>query len=135
MHLTNKHSDGQFSGGLLCTYCTCRAIDAAGGLDRYLLKTPDSLLHSDVASDLKFKLSHIYRHKQYLQQQEQQQGLQRHKAVKQSQLAAVEVAQRQALAAGGSSIRGHNSWGHNKASSLLPPSAAAAAAAAQSQHS
>jgi len=120
-------------------WCNCRAIDTAGGLDRYLLKTPDSLLHSDVASDLKFKLSHIYRHKQHLQQQEQQQlsqrGLQQHKAVKHSQLAAVEAAQRQALAAGGSSIHGHKSWGHNKASSFLPPSAAAAAAAAQSQHS
>jgi hypothetical protein len=39
----------------------CRLIDRAGGLDRYLLKTPDRLLHSDVGSDLKFRIGLIHK--------------------------------------------------------------------------
>jgi hypothetical protein len=39
----------------------CRYIDKAGGLDRYLLKTPDNLLWSDVASDLKFRINLAYK--------------------------------------------------------------------------
>lgn len=117
----------------LCIFCCCRAIDRAGGLDRYLLKTPDSLLHSDKASDLKFKLSCIYGHKQH---EEQQQQRQKHKQLEaqqqqhagQSQLAAVQAAQQQqALAAGGTMLGASRSWS-SQAGSLLPPAAAAAGA-------
>lgn len=123
----------------LCILCCCRAIDRAGGLDRYLLKTPDSLLHSDKASDLKFRLSCIYGHKQH---EEQQQHRQKQKQLEpppppqqqhqlhagQSQLAAVQAArQQQALAAGGTTLGANRSWS-SQAGSLLPPAAAAAGA-------
>jgi hypothetical protein len=59
-----------------------RLIDAAGGLDRYLLQTPDSQLHSDYASELKFQISQVYKqqalaggrqHPYFGQRQQQQQ--------------------------------------------------------------
>jgi large subunit ribosomal protein L28 len=46
---------------LKLTTTALRQIDRSGGLDRYLLKTPDRLLHSDVGSDLKFRIGLIYR--------------------------------------------------------------------------
>lgn len=84
----------------------CRQIDKAGGLDRYLLKTPDSLLHSDVGSDLKFQLGLIYRHKQYQERQQQRQQL------------LPDSSAIQAAAVAASSSR--------QGASLLPPAAAAA---------
>eukprot|EP00877_Chromochloris_zofingiensis_P004397 jgi/Chrzof1/13959/Cz08g19130.t1 len=38
-----------------------REIERAGGLDKYLLKTPDEKLFSDVGSDLKFRIQLVYR--------------------------------------------------------------------------
>lgn len=38
------------------TAAALRAVDAAGGLDRYLASTPDKLLHSDVASELRLEV-------------------------------------------------------------------------------
>jgi hypothetical protein len=112
----------------------CRSIDSAGGLDRYLLNTPDALLHSDVASKLKFRLSSIYWHKQH---QERQQQRKQHKQQQHSprlssgqlQLQAVQAAQQQAVA-GGTSLGGYRSWS-SPAGVFLPP----AAAAARLQHS
>ncbi|KAI8464270.1 MAG: hypothetical protein J3K34DRAFT_461995 [Monoraphidium minutum] len=46
---------------LKLTTTALRQIDRSGGLDRYLLKTPDRLLHSDVGSDLKFRIGLIYK--------------------------------------------------------------------------
>jgi hypothetical protein len=43
----------------------CRQIDRAGGLDRYLVRTPDKLLHSDVGSDLKFRIGLIMKQRWY----------------------------------------------------------------------
>ena len=40
-------------------------MDRSGGLDRYLLQTPDRLLHSDVGSDLKFRIGLIYKQQWY----------------------------------------------------------------------
>lgn len=93
----------------LLRYC-CRAIDRAGGLDRYLLKTPDSLLYSDVGSDLKFRIGLIYRHMWHEQRQQQKQ-------LQQQQLLEGEPqAVAQAAVAGSS----------RQSRSLLPPAAAAA---------
>lgn len=116
----------------VAVYTGCRAIDRAGGLDRYLLKTPDAQLHSDVASKLKFRLSTIYWHKEH--EAKQQRQLQQRPGLQQlgpgqSPLAAVQAAQRQALAAGGTSIGAHRSCS-SLAGSLLPPIAAAEFAAA-----
>lgn len=36
--------------------CHPRSVEAQGGLDKYLLSTPDRHLHSDVASALKWEL-------------------------------------------------------------------------------
>jgi len=41
---------------LPATAAALRAVDAAGGLDRYLASTPDALLHSDVASELRLEV-------------------------------------------------------------------------------
>jgi len=41
---------------LPATAAALRAVDAAGGLDRYLSATPDKLLHSDVASELRLEV-------------------------------------------------------------------------------
>lgn len=41
---------------LPATAAALRAVDAAGGLDRYLTSTPDKLLHSDVASELRLEV-------------------------------------------------------------------------------
>ncbi|MEW5300767.1 MAG: hypothetical protein WDW38_005307 [Sanguina aurantia] len=38
----------------------CRHIEGMGGLDEYLLKTPDSMLKSDVSSALRFKIMSIH---------------------------------------------------------------------------
>jgi hypothetical protein len=89
----------------------CRAIDRAGGLDRYLLKTPDSLLFSDLGSDLKFRIGLLYRHKWHEQRQQQQ---------KQQQLqlpGAVQAAANKAAA--------QLAGGGRRSRSLLPPAAAA----------
>jgi hypothetical protein len=90
----------------------CRAIDRAGGLDRYLLKTPDSLLYSDLGSDLKFRIGLLYRHKWY--EQRKQQGQQQLQLPGTAAKAAADKAAAQ-LAGGGRRSR-----------SLLPPAAAAA---------
>ncbi len=51
-----------------------RHIDDAGGLDSYLLRTPDRLLMSDVGSDLKFRIGLVYKQRWHdLEQQKQQQ--------------------------------------------------------------
>lgn len=34
-----------------------RSVEAKGGLDQYLLTTPDKLLHSDIASNLKWEMT------------------------------------------------------------------------------
>eukprot|EP00879_Flechtneria_rotunda_P003408 GHRR01003636.1.p1 GENE.GHRR01003636.1~~GHRR01003636.1.p1 ORF type:complete len:165 (+),score=54.59 GHRR01003636.1:196-690(+) len=91
---------------LKLTTTALRAIDRAGGLDRYLLKTPDSLLHSDVGSDLKFRIGLIYRHKWHQQQLQKQQ--------QQLQLTA------------GPAQQPPGRLPSSSASSLLPPAAAAA---------
>jgi large subunit ribosomal protein L28 len=41
---------------LPATAAALRAVDAKGGLDRYLASTPDRLLHSDVASELRLEV-------------------------------------------------------------------------------
>ncbi|KAF6251330.1 hypothetical protein COO60DRAFT_1561439 [Scenedesmus sp. NREL 46B-D3] len=100
------------------TTTALRAIDRAGGLDRYLLKTPDSLLYSDLGSDLKFRIGLLYRHKWHEQRQQQQrQQLQLQGAA----TAAAEKAAAQ-LAGGG-----------RRSKSLLPPAAAAALGEAAGQ--
>lgn len=43
------------------SHMLCRLIDRAGGLDQWLLHTPDRLLHSDVGSELKFRIGLIYK--------------------------------------------------------------------------
>jgi hypothetical protein len=142
---SSRHASAaaQSSIGLIvcCVLCValCRAIEQAGGLDRYLLNTPDSLLQSDKASNLKFKLSNIYWYKQHEQKQQQRQGQQgynpqqgQQQASQQSVLTAVKAAQRQVLTAGGSFRRPQVGW-NSQRGTLLPP--AAAAAAVPSQHS
>lgn len=90
----------------------CRAIDRAGGLDRYLLKTPDSLLFSDKGSNLKFQIGLIHRHQQWLQaQQQRQQRREGQQALPDAAAVAAAVKQVEA------GSRQH---------SLLPPAAAAA---------
>lgn len=42
-----------------------KLIDACGGLDNYLLRTPDKNLHSDVASDLKFQIGLVQKQRAY----------------------------------------------------------------------
>ena len=37
----------------------CRDVESKGGLDDYLLTTPDRLLRSDVASQLKWRITSI----------------------------------------------------------------------------
>jgi hypothetical protein len=101
---------------LLLLLLPCRAIDRAGGLDRYLLKTPDSLLYSDLGSDLKFRIGLLYRHKwheQRQQQNQQQQQQQQQLRLPGTVQAAADKAAAQ-LAGGGRRSR-----------SLLPPAAAA----------
>ncbi|WIA38192.1 hypothetical protein OEZ86_001541 [Tetradesmus obliquus] len=102
------------------TTTALRAIDRAGGLDRYLLKTPDSLLYSDLGSDLKFKIGLLYRHNWH-EQRQQQQGQQ------QLQLPGAAAAAKKAAA--------QLAGGGRRSKSLLPPAAAAALekAAEQSQ--
>jgi hypothetical protein len=67
-----------FTWAALCRLL-CRSIDHAGGLDAYLLKTPDRWLFSDVGSDLKYRIGLIYKQRWYdaaqarrLEQQQQQ---------------------------------------------------------------
>jgi hypothetical protein len=97
---------------LLLLLLPCRAIDRAGGLDRYLLKTPDSLLYSDLGSDLKFRIGLLYRHKWHEQRQQQNQQQQQLRLPGTVQAAADKAAAQ--LAGGGRRSR-----------SLLPPAAAA----------
>lgn len=47
--------------------CACRSIERAGGLDRWLLHTPDAHLHSDVGSALKFRIGLLYKQRQHEQ--------------------------------------------------------------------
>eukprot|EP00878_Enallax_costatus_P020242 GHUV01021392.1.p1 GENE.GHUV01021392.1~~GHUV01021392.1.p1 ORF type:complete len:170 (+),score=50.95 GHUV01021392.1:932-1441(+) len=105
---------------LKVTTTALRQIDKAGGLDRYLLKTPDSLLFSDVGSKLKFRLGLTYRHKQY--QERQQQLLQQQQQLLPDS-AALQKAARLAANSSSSSSKGRTS--------LLPPAAAAALQANQ----
>lgn len=42
-----------------------RRIEQAGGLDSYLLKTPDALLNSDVGSDLRFRIGLLKKQQQF----------------------------------------------------------------------
>ncbi|WIA17891.1 hypothetical protein OEZ85_009391 [Tetradesmus obliquus] len=107
------------------TTTALRAIDRAGGLDRYLLKTPDSLLYSDLGSDLKFKIGLLYRHKWH-EQRQQQQG-QQQQGQQQLQLPGAAAAAKKAAA--------QLAGGGRRSKSLLPPAAAAALekAAEQSQ--
>jgi hypothetical protein len=94
-----------------------RAIDKAGGLDRYLLKTPDALLWSDLGSDLKFRLGLIYRHQQH---QQWQQRLQQPQV---PQLPPGDAAAR--LPTVSAQISTKRSF-HSASSSFLPAAAAAA---------
>jgi large subunit ribosomal protein L28 len=57
------------------TAAALRAVDAAGGLDRYLSSTPDRLLHSDVASELRLEVLMAQRAaREQQQRRKQQQG-------------------------------------------------------------
>lgn len=84
-----------------------------------MLQTPDAMLHSDIGSDLKFRIGLIYRHQEY----EQPKLLLEPRS--QQQLLDGAAVQRAAAAA--AAVRGR------QAPSLLPPAAAALAARDPSQ--
>jgi len=44
------------TSGMLSSPAVCRCIDKAGGLDRYLLKTPDQELASDTGEKLRSEI-------------------------------------------------------------------------------
>jgi hypothetical protein len=55
-----------------CVFCVraCRQVEAKGGLDEYLLRTPDAQLKSDVASALRLEVINARRRRLVQQLQE-----------------------------------------------------------------
>lgn len=50
-----------------CLRRACRLIERAGGLDSYLLNTPEVMLNSDLGSDLKFRIEQVKKEQAYQQ--------------------------------------------------------------------